>query len=74
MITLDNMAHRYGVLPSEALARATTLDLKVLDVSAKWDRHRQQKADGTLAKPDLTQEEMMAMIKNVKERRKNDTI
>jgi hypothetical protein len=70
MITIDNLAHRYSVLPSEALSRATTFDLAILDASAKWERYQQDKVNGVKPKaPELTQEEMLAMVKSVKERK-----
>lgn len=71
LISLDNLAHRYNLLPSEALNRATTFDLKVLDVSARWQRHQQDVADGKVVakkRTTLTQEEMQAMINRVRER------
>ena len=71
VLTLDNLAHRYKCLPSEALARATTLDLHVLDVSAKWSKYQSDKAEGKTSAtitPNLSQEEMLAMINRVKER------
>lgn len=73
LVTLDNLAERYRLLPSEALARATTFDLRVLDVSAKWNLHRQQIASGEKPEkpvPKLTQEQMQAMIRRVREREK----
>jgi hypothetical protein len=42
MITLDAMAERYHLLPSDILAKGTTFDLRVLDVGASWNRHQQQ--------------------------------
>ena len=70
VLTLDNLASRYNCLPSEALQRATTLDLYVLDVSAKWSKYQSELAEGTGTKatPKLSQEQMMSMIKSVKER------
>ena len=70
MITIDNLAHRYGILPSEALARANTFDLAVLDISAKWERYRNDRANGIKPPaPKLTQEEMRAMIDSVNQRK-----
>lgn len=69
MISLDNLASRYGVLPSEALSRASTLDLKVLDVSAKWAKRQNDIAEGKLTdkvSPKLSQEQMLAMINKVR--------
>ena len=63
ILTLDNLAHRYMCLPSEALSRATTLDLYVLDVSAKWARHRNDVAEGRTPEGSLPNvEQMKAMI------------
>lgn len=67
ILTLDNLAYRYKCLPSEALSRATTLDLYVLDVSAKWERHRQDVAEGRTPDGSLPNvEEMKAMIANAR--------
>ena len=67
ILTLDNLAHRYNCLPSEALSRATTFDLYVLDVSAKWSRHQNDVAEGKKPKAKQpTQAEMLAMIKRVR--------
>ena len=72
MITLDHLAHRYQCLPSEALSRATTLDLKVLHVSNAWQHHQhqqsQQSADVNAPKvvKKLTQQQLQAMIDSVR--------
>jgi len=62
ILTLDNLAHRYKCLPSEALANATTFDLYVLDVSTKWENHRNAVANGEVKSKQPTQEEMLSMI------------
>jgi len=63
ILTLDNLAHRYMCLPSEALSRATTLDLYVLDVSAKWTKRNNDIAEGKISGEKLpSQEEMQAML------------
>lgn len=69
MITLDNLAHRYNCLPSEALSRATTLDLMVLDVGARWSNKKSAEASGKkeeIITPKLSTEEMQAMIDRVR--------
>lgn len=69
MLTLDNLAMRYHCLPSEAMSRATTFDLKVLDVSAKWSRYQSDLAEGKVPlekKYNLTQDKMLDMIKQVR--------
>lgn len=69
ILTLDNLASRYHCLPSEALERGTTLDLHVLDISARWNRYQHDLADGKVKKEKSmpTQDEMFAMIKQVRE-------
>lgn len=73
ILTLDNLAHRYNCLPSEALSRANTLDLYVLDVSAKWSKYQQDKTEQgnqfVKPAPKLSVEDMKAMIARTKERK-----
>lgn len=66
ILTLDNLAYRYNCLPSEALERATTLDLYVLDVSTKWAKYRQDIAEGRTVDHGLKQDELKAMLANVR--------
>lgn len=66
------MAHRYHMLPTEALARGTTFDLYVLDLSAKWVKYQQEQADlesrGISAGPKQpSQDEMLAMIERTRQ-------
>jgi hypothetical protein len=82
MITLDAMAERYHLLPSDILAKGTTFDLRVLDVGASWNRHQQQQHQASINpnKPStknhtrdsraLTQEVMNQMIETA--RKKHD--
>jgi len=65
---LDNLATRYHCLPSEALSRATTLDLYVLDTSARWSKYQQGLANGMPEEsvPRPTTEEMLKMMASVK--------
>ena len=70
LLTLDNLANRYNCLPSQALANGTTFDLHVLDVSAKWSKRQDEVANGKAPRTKQpTQEEMLAMIARVKERK-----
>jgi hypothetical protein len=68
MLSLDNLAHRYGVLPTEALIRGTTLDLRVLDVSARWQQH-QQKGDSLPKATTFSNDQMLAMLNSAKQSR-----
>ena len=64
MLTLDNLAHRYNCLPSQALARANTLDLMVLDLGAKWSNYQQEISNngGKKPLPKLSNQQMLDMI------------
>lgn len=66
VLTLDNLAHRYGVLPSEAMARATTFDIYVLDVSAKWLKYQNTNEEIGATKHNLTKNQLLDMMKSVK--------
>ncbi len=67
ILTLNNLAERYHCLPSEALSRATTFDLYVVNISAKWQEHQTQKQQGlTPAKRIPSVDEMKAMVARVK--------
>ena len=71
ILTLDNLAQRYKCLPSEALDRATTFDLRVLEVQSQWERRQRDIAEGkqsAKASPKLSQQQMQAMIDRVKQR------
>ena len=75
ILTLDNLACRYHVLPGEALARATTFDLHVMDTAVRHQRYQQERADveQDLKRPKPrarppTQEQMQAMLDRVKAR------
>lgn len=73
IISLDNLAARYHCLPSEALARASTFDLHVLDVSSRWSKYQQDQADksdkSATITPQLSVDEMKSMIARVRERK-----
>lgn len=45
IITLDNMGERYGMLPSEVLSRASTLDLYIMDAALSYRDHQQKKSN-----------------------------
>ena len=68
-ITLDNLAHRYNCLPSQAWDNATTFDLYVLDVSSRWNRYQNERANGET--PSATRPSEAEMLKML-ERAKND--
>ena len=77
-LTLDNLAHRYNCLPSEAMSRGTTFDLYVLDISARYQTYiheREQAKTNGLAPPvrkNLSQQEMLDMIARARSKNENN--
>jgi hypothetical protein len=65
IMTLDNMAHRYGKLPSEILANASTIDLWVMDAAYSYRDYQQRKAEGKVA-VDYTSDELQDIIRKVR--------
>lgn len=68
LITLHTLAQTYNLLPSEALARATTFDLYVLDNYSRFIKYQENKQKGDVPPPrkNLSQAEMKAMIERAK--------
>jgi hypothetical protein len=63
-VTLDRIGERYGLLPSEVLARATTLDIAVMDVSISYEQMRSDKKQGKT--PNMKEEDMLAILEKAK--------
>lgn len=72
MVSIDNLAHRYGLLPSEAIQRGTTFDLEVLDISSKFEQYKLEKIKSNKSNiptpPKLTEEQMLEMLAKVKKK------
>lgn len=65
------MSKRYGKLPSELMANATTFDLYVSQMGINYEIYLQNKGN---TKPEVempSQEKMLKMIERVKEKNKN---
>ena len=68
---LDGVAQRYGVLPSELLDKGNSLDITIANLAQEYVNRKTAEANGqhtTRAAPNLTVEEMQAMIDRVKEK------
>ena len=72
LLTLHNLAKTYKMLPSEALARATTFDLYILDTFHRYSKYQEerQKGNHTMAqgmkKPALSIDQLKAMNERAK--------
>lgn len=60
------MAKAYGQLPSYVRDNATTYDVMVMDMMLSWEEQARNETSGIKSVPELTQEEMQAMLKRVK--------
>ena len=66
VIMLDRLAQRYGCLPSEVLQRADTLDIYVLNVSAKWENHQSEHSQSGKVPPLVPQQKLEEMLQAVR--------
>lgn len=48
---LDQMAHRYSVLPSELIRKGTTQDIAVFDVAMSYEQYLNQKRNRANKQP-----------------------
>lgn len=62
----------YGQLPSYVKANANTFDMLVTNTVLAWEQEQYDKASGKTSTPNLTQEQMKAMIKATKEQHERD--
>ncbi len=60
----------YGQLPSYVRNNATTFDIIVTSTLLAWEKEQYDKADGKTATPNLSTNEMQAMIDRVRKERK----
>ena len=72
LIMLDSIAERYGMLPSQVLATANTLDLVVLTAAVAYRNDLHESATNPKHVPNHkqpTQEEMLAMLERARNRK-----
>lgn len=70
MINIGMIAKQYGQLPSQVREFGTTYDLMIYDVMMSWEQYQQEKAEGKNHAPQLSQEQMTAMMDKVKNKDK----
>ena len=73
LATIDWVARRYGVLPSRLLQEGDSIDIILATLGQRYEnfvtenQRRKSKGQAPVA-PDLTQEEMMAMLERAKKK------
>lgn len=67
IITVDSIATRYHLLPSQVMSDATTFDLFIMDAAVSWHNYQQELREngGKAPVPKLTQEQMQQMLAKV---------
>lgn len=69
ILVIDSLGKRYGMLPTEALMRANTFDLYVMDAVLAFENYQHKKAmnNGREVLPEYTEDELVAMFNKNKE-------
>lgn len=65
ILTLDRMAERYGMLPSQVMNHGSTFDLYVMDAALSYDNYHQKKSQGDVAQS-YSVDELQEMMKGIK--------
>ena len=68
MITIGMMAKQYHMLPSQVALAATTYDIQVFNSLMTWEQEQQDKASGKKPVPQLSVDEMQAMLQKTREK------
>lgn len=72
LATVDWVAQRYGVLPSKLLAEGSSIDIHLAELGQKYENFLRENADRKSkglapVAPELTQDQMLAMVAQVKQ-------
>jgi hypothetical protein len=65
------MAREYGTLPSKLIDHATTLDYLIFDRAWDFRRRQELKNSGQRPAPEVSQDRLIAMMAEVKQRGPN---
>lgn len=66
MINIGMIAKQYGQLPSTVRENGTIYDLMIYDVMMSWEQYQQERAQGNNSAPNVSQDQMLAMMEKVK--------
>jgi hypothetical protein len=69
ILMIDSLGKRYGMLPSEALDRASTFDLYVMDASLSFENfhHKKSMNNGQIPTDQYSTEDLLAIFNKNKE-------
>lgn len=68
LLSIDRMASRYGLLPSQVVERATTYDLVILDAAMHYEYIQEYRANHSGQSPPIeySAQELESMIKRAR--------
>ena len=67
ILTIETMAKRYSLLPSEVLSRCNTLDLYIMDAAIAYHNYKTNKVSGDTPQESMSEDEMLAIMAKSKE-------
>jgi hypothetical protein len=67
MITIGTLAKSYGQLPHQIRENASIYDLMVTNVLVSWENRKIDELTGNKKVPDMSQDEMMAILNKAKQ-------
>jgi hypothetical protein len=75
MVTIEWVARRYNVLPSQLLREGDSIDILLADLGSRYETYMHKKADAKQKgiappAPELNESQMTAMLDAVKKRKK----
>lgn len=65
VILLDQLAQRYGLLPSEAISKASTFDMVVMDMALTFEQYQMNKDKAGFV-PDVPVETLQNILESTK--------
>lgn len=66
ILTIDTLAERYKLLPSEVMNRGSTFDLYIMDAAMSYHNHQHSKNMKEVNPNDYSTDELLDMMKKVK--------
>jgi hypothetical protein len=69
---IDAISKRYGILPSQLLREADTLDVHVINTATAWEQYQAEKAQtgrGVASTPTIPVEKLQQMMDKVKRKK-----
>lgn len=69
ILQVDGLGKRYGLLPSEVIARGNTFDLYIMDCALTFENYHHKKAanGGKEPIPDYTENELLEILNKSKQ-------